>query len=61
MERSNVRLPIQVIDIDKEESVANEYGIRSVPCMIMMDENIEMKRFVGVKTVNQINDWVNND
>lgn len=57
LERANLNMPIEVIDIDEKESVANEYGIRSVPCLVMLDENIEVKRLVGSKPVNQLKEW----
>jgi thioredoxin 1 len=49
--------PIEVIDIDKQSDVAVEYGIRSVPTLVMLDENIEVKRSSGVMTVQQLKDW----
>lgn len=57
LERANLNMPIEVIDIDENESVANEYGIRSVPCLVMLDENIEVKRLIGSKPVNQLKEW----
>jgi thioredoxin 1 len=49
--------PIEVFDIDKQSDVAVEYGIRSVPTLVMLDENIEVKRSSGVMTVQQLKDW----
>ena len=57
LERAQLKMPIEVIDIDVYEDVANEYGIRSVPCLIMLDENIEVKRLVGSKPAGQIREW----
>jgi len=57
LERAEVKLPIEVIDIDVEEDIANQYGIRSVPTLVMLDENIEVKRNVGVKTPKQLKEW----
>ena len=51
-------IPIEVIDIDAYSDVAVEYGIRSVPTLVMLDENIEVKRSSGVMTVQQLKDWV---
>jgi len=50
-------IPIEVIDIDAYSDVAVEYGIRSVPTLVLLDENIEVKRSSGVMTVQQLKDW----
>ena len=57
LETADLDLPIEVIDIDIHSEVAQEYGIRSVPTLVMLDENIEVKRLVGSKTVNQLQEW----
>jgi thioredoxin-like negative regulator of GroEL len=59
LETANLNLPIEVIDIDAHPEVAQEYGIRSVPTLVMLDENIEFKRLIGSKTVNQLQEWAN--
>ena len=59
LETTDLGLPIEVIDIDIHNDVASEYGIRSVPTLVMLDGNIEVKRTTGMKTVNQLQDWVN--
>jgi thioredoxin 1 len=57
LERAQLKMPIEVIDIDVHEDIANEYGIRSVPCLIMLDGNIEVKRLIGSKPAGQIREW----
>lgn len=57
LETANIDLPIEVIDIDVHNDIAQEYGIRSVPTLVMLDENTEIKRLIGSKTVNQIQEW----
>lgn len=59
LEIADIKLPIEVIDIDTNSETAVEYGIRGVPTLIMLDENIEVNRLVGSKTVNELQDWVN--
>jgi thioredoxin 1 len=54
---ADLDIPIEVIDIDAYIEVAVEYGIRSVPTLVMLDENIEVKRSSGVMTVQQLKDW----
>jgi thioredoxin 1 len=51
---------IEVIDVDERSDVAIEYGIRSVPTMIKMDENNNvLDRFVGTKTQIELEKWLN--
>jgi thioredoxin-like negative regulator of GroEL len=57
LETANLGLPIEVVDIDIHSEIAQEYGIRSVPTLVMLDENIEIKRLIGSKTVNQLQEW----
>jgi thioredoxin 1 len=57
LERAQLKMPIEVIDIDVHEDIANQYGIRSVPCLVMLDGNIEMKRMIGSKPAGQLREW----
>jgi thioredoxin-like negative regulator of GroEL len=57
LETASLNLPIEVIDIDAHNDVAQEYGVRSVPTLVMLDENTEIKRLVGTRTVNQLQEW----
>ena len=57
LESANIELPIEVVDIDVHDDLAKEYGIRSVPTLVMLDENIEVKRMIGSKTVKELQEW----
>jgi len=61
LEIADIKLPIEVIDIDTDSDSSVEYGIRSVPTLIMLDENIEIKRLVGFKTVNELQKWADSN
>jgi thioredoxin 1 len=58
LETANLGFPIEIVDIDTHPDVAAEYGIRSVPTLVLMDENIQIDRIIGTKTVNQLQEWV---
>lgn len=58
LEEANLQIPIEVVDIDIHSDVAVEYGVRGVPTLVMLDENIEVKRLVGSKTVKELKEWV---
>lgn len=57
LEEANLNVPIEVIDIDIHTDLASDYGIRSIPTLIFIDENIEVKRITGVKTIEQLKEW----
>jgi thioredoxin-like negative regulator of GroEL len=59
LEDVNTNLPIEVIDIDVLPEVAIEYGVRGVPTLVMLDENMEVKRLVGMQSLKQLEDWLN--
>ena len=52
-------IPIEVIDIDENTDAAIEFGVRSVPTLVMLDENTEVKRIVGMKPLKELEDWFN--
>jgi thioredoxin 1 len=58
LEDVETQIPIEVIDIDENGDIAAEYGIRSVPTLIMLDGGIEVKRFSGMKMKNELSEWL---
>jgi thiol-disulfide isomerase/thioredoxin len=58
LEAADIKVPVEVIDIDVQSETAMEYGIRGVPTLVMLDGNTEMKRMSGNKTVKELQDWV---
>lgn len=44
-------------DVDENESIVEEYNVRSVPVTILLDDTgNEIKRWIGLFNVNEIND-----
>lgn len=59
MEEAAITLPVEEIDIDANNEAAMEYGIRSIPTLIMLDDhNNIVKRIGGVMTKQQLEEWV---
>ena len=52
-------IPIEVIDIDTNEQLAIEYMIRSVPTLVLLEDEKEVRRMSGVKTSTQLKEWAN--
>ena len=51
-------MPIEVIDIDESPDLAGEFGIRSVPTMIMLDGITEVKRMSGMRSKQELTEWL---
>jgi thioredoxin 1 len=59
MEEITITPLVEVIDIDENNEAAMEYGIRSIPTLIMLDDhNNIVKRIGGVMTKQQLEEWV---
>jgi len=56
-ERSNVK--IMQIDVDKAEEVAKEYGVMSIPTLILFKNGIEVAKKIGFIPKVQLIDWIN--
>jgi|TARA_B110000977_G_scaffold174000_1_gene227560 thioredoxin-like negative regulator of GroEL len=60
LDNVTTQVPIQVLDIDKEEDLARHFNVRSVPTLVMINEDKkEVKRVVGVQSVKQLNQFIN--
>ncbi|NIB98401.1 thioredoxin [Halobacterium sp. R2-5] len=44
------------IDVDENEDVANEYQVRSIPTVVVEDDDGVVERFVGVTQRDQLED-----
>jgi thioredoxin 1 len=58
LEEIDTGLPIEVIDIDVDTELAMDYGIRSVPTLVIVEENIEVKRMTGLVTKEILKNWI---
>ena len=60
LEEINTNIPIEVVDIDAQQDVAIEYGIRGVPTLVKVDNNGNVAgRMVGVKAKNLVEEFLN--
>ena len=59
LEEVDSKLPIEVIDIDVHPEIAAEFGIRGVPTLVIVEDNIPSKRIVGNKTKQEIEAFIN--
>jgi len=59
LEEVDSKLPIEVVDIDIHPEIAAEFGIRSVPTLVIVEDNIPSKRIVGNKTKQELEAFIN--
>lgn len=53
-------IPVEEIDVEDQFELADEYGIRNLPTMILLDnEGKEKYRFVGVTSLDKIRGFLN--
>jgi thioredoxin 1 len=58
LEEIDTGLPIEVFDIDVDTELAMDYGIRSVPTLVIVEENVEVKRMTGLVTKEILKNWI---
>jgi thioredoxin 1 len=58
LEGITIDYPIEVIDIDEKQDLAIQYGVRGVPTLVMLQDDVETKRIVGVQTEGFLKDWL---
>jgi thioredoxin 1 len=50
------RVNFEKIDVDENEDVANEYQVRSIPTIVVENDDGVVERFVGVTQADQLTD-----
>lgn len=49
---------IDVVDIDENLDLAQQYKIRGVPTLVMLEDGVEVKRITGTQTAAQLQNWL---
>jgi thioredoxin 1 len=53
-------VPIEVIDIDYQPDLTKQYMVRGVPTLVMLEDDKEVRRFSGMKSTKELQEWINN-
>jgi len=56
----NTEVEIEEVDINQNEELAAQYKVRGVPTLVMLEDGVEVKRVVGVKSKEELENWINN-
>lgn len=58
IDAADLKIPIIEVDIDDSPEIAQQYNVRGVPTLIIVDNGDEIKRKVGMLTKEQLLDFV---
>jgi len=57
LEGVDLGVPVEVIDIDTNTTLTQQFGIRSVPTLVMVEGETYVKTYHGIHTVDLIKEW----
>jgi thioredoxin 1 len=52
-------IPVKKLNVDYTPDALTRFGIKSVPTVILVENEQEVRRFVGVKSEQQVIEWYN--
>lgn len=59
LEKVESDIKVVKVDVDEFEELAREYGVMSIPTLIMFENGKELKRNIGFMDKNKIQDFIN--
>lgn len=58
MSEVDLGVKVKEIDVDDNPDLAVHYGIRSVPTLVLLEDEKEVKRMSGVKKAEELKEWL---
>ena len=49
MERVNNTIPVQKVNVDENSEMAQQYNVRNIPTVVLLETGQEVKRIIGAK------------
>ncbi len=53
MNEVSMKIEVEKIDVDENYEKAQQYGVRNIPTVVLLDGGGEVKRFIGVQPKHQ--------
>ena len=53
-----IGIPIKKVNVDDSASIAREYGVMTIPTLILFEDGKEIKRNVGFLNLEQLEEFV---
>ena len=58
LEKISNKIRIIKVNVDNHQNLAREYGVMSIPCLVLMENGIEVKRNVGFINENDLESFI---
>lgn len=59
LKEAQLNIPITEVDVEDSEELVRDYRIRNIPVVILLDDNrIEVKRWVGVFDIKELKELI---
>ena len=52
------KVKVLSVDVDKSENLAREFGIMSIPCLILFENGTEINRSIGLIGLSELKEFV---
>ena len=56
--KESSKIPLVEINVDTENQIAAKYGVRSIPCFIVIEDGLEIQRKIGMQSLEQLKELV---
>ena len=57
-EKAHPEIKVTPVNIDEAEELAEQYGVSSIPCIVVLKDGTEVKREVGVVSLKKLEKMV---
>jgi thioredoxin 1 len=58
LKNSDISVEIEEIDVDEYSDIAKTYGIRSIPTLVYLCDEVEVGRLLGVTDALTVKQWI---
>jgi len=55
---TNTNVKFVSINVDDEDELAEKYGVSAIPCLVLIDKGVEVKRSVGLISRDELEDLI---
>jgi len=56
--KESSKIPLVEVNVDTENQIAAKYGVRSIPCFILIEDGLEIQRKIGMQSLEQLKELV---
>ena len=56
--KESSKIPLVMVNVDTENEIAAKYGVRGIPCFIVIEDGIAVSKKIGMQTLDQLKELV---